>query len=62
MLINFNKESGDVIGVIINKTDESGDFWIGGPYEFEQQFILHNVPDVKGAKKIVEGVWLGGEI
>jgi len=36
--------------------------YCGGPVEKDRLFYLHNIPDVKGAVKINDGLYVGGEL
>ena len=47
-------------GVIINKLERGKR--IGGPVETNtKKIILHNIPDIKGSKKVIDGVfWYEG--
>lgn len=49
-----------VKGVIINQAVEG--MRLGGPCEGEKKIYLHNIPNVQGSKRVIEGVyWHDGE-
>ncbi|KRX01679.1 F-box domain [Pseudocohnilembus persalinus] len=64
-MTHFDRESENFTGIIINKKIRSRDgemIWIGGPCELSKITILHNIPNVQGARRIIEGLYEGGEI
>lgn len=51
-------------GVVLNKHVVSGDQKrrLGGPVDVRQRVYLHNVADLQGATRVVDGVYYGGNI
>ena len=64
LMTSFDRNTADFTGLIINKTFTGSDrtLYIGGPCEMGVKTILHNVPNVPGAKPVIEGVWVGGNV
>lgn len=63
LMVDYDR-SHSIKGVIINKTVnvQGSRMRVGGPCEMHVKTTLHNIPNVPGAKQVLEGVWVGGEV
>lgn len=63
IMIDYDRGS-SIKGVIINKsvTFEGKRIRIGGPCDMQTVTVLHNIPHAEGAKPVIEGVWVGGDV
>ena len=65
LMTAFDRNTSEIEGLIINKnvTGQNGNIlWIGGPCEMNKKLVLHNVPNIEGATRIIEGVYFGGNV
>lgn len=65
VLITRFERNGVCEGIILNKEmddQEAGVVRIGGPCDMHQLFYLHDNPNVRGAERVKDGLYFGGEI
>jgi len=51
-----------ILGNIEGLEQYFGKVFLGGPVQRDQLLVLHRIPDILGAKAIVPGVFLGGDL
>jgi putative transcriptional regulator len=65
ILITRFERNGGCEGIILNKQlddQAAGALSIGGPCDMDRLFYLHDNPNVRGAIRVKEGLYFGGEI